>query len=71
MKWMKSYKWRLVYKPPIEEIDYNNIDSLPKVFYLSIYDCPEKLDLDVKIKQLKKLYNMREEYLQLDDLENL
>ena len=68
---MKSYKWRLVYKPPIEEIDYNNIDSLPKVFYLSIYDCPEKLDLDVKIKQLKKLYNMRDEYLQLDDLEIL
>ena len=71
MKWMKFYKWRLVYKPPIEEIDYNNIDSLPKVFYLSVYDYPEKLDLDIKIKQLKKLYNMRDEYLQLDDLENL
>lgn len=66
-----KYKWRVIYKPPIKEIDYNNIDSLPKVFYLSIYDCPEKLDLHIKIKQLQKLYNMKDEYIQLDDLENL
>ncbi len=68
---MKFYKWRIIYKPPIEQIDYNDIDSLPKVFYLSVYDCPEKLDLGVKIKQLKNLYNMKDEYIELEDLENL
>lgn len=66
-----TYKWRVVYKPPIEKIDYNNIDSLPKVFYYSIYDCPEKIDLAVELERLKKLYHMKDEYLYLEDMEDI
>lgn len=64
-----NYKWRIDYKPPLEEIDYNNINTLPRVFYISIYECPSKLDLAVKIEELKKLHNMKEEYIVLVDLE--
>ena len=66
---MNGYKWRLVYKPPIENIDYNNLDSLPKIFYISIYECPEKLDLHLKINELKKLYNMKDEYTILEEID--
>lgn len=58
-----KYHWRLLYKPPLEELDDNNIDTWRKVFYISLYECPSKLDLGIKIKELKKLYNMKEEYL--------
>ena len=66
-----KYKWRLVYKPPIEKIDYNNIDSLPKVFYINNYECPSGLDVNIKLTELKNLYNMKKEYMILEDLENL
>ena len=45
-------------------------DTWRKVFYISIYDCPSKLDLTVKITELKNLYKMKEEYIILEDLEN-
>ena len=64
-----NYKWRIDYKPPLQEIDYDNINTLPKVFYINVYECPSKLDLAVKIEELKKLYNMKEEYIVLVDLE--
>ncbi len=65
-----KYKWRVLYKPPIEELDDDNPDTWRKVFYFSIYDCPEKIDLAVKIKELKNTYNMKEEYIILQDLED-
>lgn len=66
---MNGYKWRLVYKPPIKNINYNDLDSLPKIFYISIYECPEKLDLYLKIKELKKLYNMKDEYVSIENID--
>ena len=57
-----QYKWRLVYRPPLEE---------EKVFYISIYECPSKIDLAIKIKDLKKIYNMKDEYITLQDLDGL
>lgn len=64
-----KYKYRLLYKPPIEEMT-DDPDTWRKVFYISIYDCPSKLDLAVKITELKNLYKMKEEYIILEDLEN-
>jgi hypothetical protein len=65
---MNGYKWRLVYKPPIKNINYNDLDSLPKIFYISIYECPEKLDLHLKINELKRLYNMKDEYVSIENI---
>lgn len=65
-----KYKWKILYKPPIEELDDNNPDTWRKVFYVSVYECPSKLDLAIKLRELKKLYNMKEEYLILEDVEN-
>ena len=65
----KKYKWRILYKPPIEQLDDDNVDTWRKVFYLNIYDCPTKLDLAVKIAELKKIYKMKDEYVILQDLE--
>ena len=64
-----KYKWRVLYKPPLEEMT-EDPDTWRKVFYLSIYDCPEKIDLTVKIRELKNTYNMKEEYIILEDLED-
>lgn len=68
-----KYKWRLLYYPPFNEMiaDPSNIDKWPKVFYISIYDCPSKLDLAVKINELVKLYHMDRQYIVLEDLEDL
>lgn len=64
-----KYKYRLLYKPPIEEMT-DDPDTWRKVFYISIYDCPSKLDINVKLTELKNLYNMKKEYMILEDLEN-
>ncbi len=67
----QKYKWRLLYKPPIEELDDNNIDTWRKVFYISQYECPSGLDINIKLTELKNLYNMKKEYMILQDLEVL
>ena len=67
----KYYKWRVLYKPPIEKIDDNNIDTWHKVFYFSKYECPSKIDLDCKLIDLKQTYNMKDEYIILQDLDEL
>ena len=67
----KLYKWRVLYKPPLEELDDNNLTTWRKTFYISKYECPSKLDLDIKIRNLKYLYNMKDEYIILEDLENI
>lgn len=64
-----KYKWRLLYKPPLEEIIDDDPDTWRKVFYISVYECPSKLDLGIKIKELKSLYKMKDEYIILEDLE--
>ena len=64
-----KYKYRLLYKPPIEEMT-DDPDTWRKMFYISIYECPSELDLTVKITELKNLYKMKEEYIILEDLEN-
>lgn len=63
-----DYKWRLLYKPPVNTIT-NDPDTWCKVFYISKYECPEPIDLEVKIRELKQLYKMRDEYVYLEDLE--
>ncbi len=65
-----QYKWRLLYKSPLEEIIDDDPDAWRKAFYISVYECPSKLDLYIKVKELKKLYNMKDEYIILEDLEN-
>ena len=67
----EKYKWRLLYKPPLEEIVDDDPDTWRKTFYISIYDCPEKLDLAIKIKELIRDYNMQEQYIIVQDLEEL
>ena len=64
-----KYKWRLLYKPPMEKIEDDNVDTWRKVFYIESYECPSELDLKIKITELKKLYNMKDEYIILEDLE--
>ena len=64
-----KYKWRVLYKPPLKDMVDNDPDTWRKVFYISIYECPSKLDLAIKITELKKLYNMKDEYVILEDLE--
>lgn len=65
-----KYKWRILYKPPIEELNDNNPDTWRKVFYIDKYECPTDLDLTVKIQDLKKLYNMKEKYITVEELDN-
>lgn len=62
-----KYKYRILYKPPIEELDDNNPDTWRKVFYLTPYDCPEKLDLRIKVSELINTYNMKEEYITIEE----
>lgn len=66
-----KYKYRVLYKPPIEELDDNNPDTWRKVFYIDKYDCPSGLDVNIKLTELKNLYNMKKEYMILEDLEDL
>lgn len=65
----EKYKWRILYKPPIEWLDDNNVDTWRKVFLISKYDCPTELDFDVKIRELVQLYNMKEEFVYIEFLE--
>lgn len=62
-------KYQLLYKPPKEIFDENNPDTWWKIFYLDKFSCPSELDLSVKIKELAKIYNMKEEYITLNDIE--
>lgn len=64
-----QYKWRLLYKPPTENEIENDPDTWRKVFYISQYECPTGLDINVKLTELKNLYNMKQEYMILEDLE--
>ncbi len=64
-----KYKWRVLYKPPLEDIIDDDPDTWRKVFYISVYECPSKLDLAVKLAELKNLYKMKEEYIILEDLD--
>lgn len=64
-----KYKYRLLYKPPLKDLDDNDISTWRKVFYFSIYDCPSELDLKVKIAEYKNLYHMNPRYIIVEDLE--
>ena len=64
-----KYKWRLLYKPPLEEIIDDDPDTWRKTFFIDKYECPEKIDLLIKINELKELYKMKSEYIILEDLE--
>lgn len=68
-----TYKWRLLYRAPVYDMlsDIDNIDTWRKVFYISKEECPSQLDLDCKIIELKKLYNMKDQYIELQDLEEI
>lgn len=65
--------YRLLYKAPIYDMlnDPDNIDTWRKVFYISKYDCPSELDLTTKIIELKNLYNMKDEYIAIQDLDEI
>lgn len=63
-----KYKWRILYKPPLEEIVDDDPDTWRKTFLLSGYDYPEELDLKVKIRELINDYNMKEEYIEIEEL---
>ena len=64
-----KYKWRLLYKPPLEEIIDDDPDTWRKTFFIDKYECPEQIDLSIKINELKELYHMKNEYIILEDLE--
>ena len=66
-----KYKYRILYKPPIEEFIDDNPDTWRKVFLFSVYDCPSELDLSVKIKELIQNYNMKEQYITLENLDEI
>lgn len=36
-----KYKWRLLYKPPLEEIIDDDPDTWRKTFFIDKYECPE------------------------------
>lgn len=64
-----EYKWRVLYKPPFEEMIDDDPDTWRKVFYISKYECKEELDLELKVLDLKNLYNMKKEYIIIENLE--
>ena len=63
-----NYEYRVLYKPPIEEIVENDPDTWRKVWYYSITDCPEKLDLKIKLLNLVRMYNLKERYIIVEKL---
>ena len=65
-----KFKYRVLYKIPLEENDHQNPDTWRKVFLLTKYDCPSELDLSVKINQLVQDYNMDKQYVILQNLED-
>lgn len=56
--------------PPLEYLDDNDITTWRKVFYISKQECPEKLDLELKINELKKLYKMEDGFITIETLDN-
>lgn len=65
-----KYNWLLKYMPPLEYLDDNDITTWRKVFYISKQECPEKLDLELKINELKKLYKMEDGFITIETLDN-
>ena len=64
----KKYRWRVLYYPPIKDLDDEDITTWRKVFFIDRYECPTKLDLDVKVRELKNLYQMKDEYTIVEEL---
>lgn len=58
-----KYHWRVLYKPPLEEIIDDDPDTWRRTWYFSIYDCPEKLDLYVTVLNLIRDYKLKKEYI--------
>lgn len=63
-----NYEYRVLYKPPIEEIVEDDPDTWRKVWYYNITDCPEKLDLKIKLLELVRIYNLKERYITVQRL---
>lgn len=61
-----KYDWILKYNPPREQFDYNDITTWQKVFIIEKSSCPEQLDFDLRINELKKKYKLKDEYIRLD-----
>lgn len=66
-----KFKWRVLYKPPLEEIIDDDPDTWRKTFFISKYDCPSELDLQCKINELIHDYKMDKQYIIIQDLEEL
>lgn len=66
-----KYKWRILYKPPLEEMVDDDPDTWRKTFFISVYECPTELDLTCKINQLVADYKMDKKYIILEDLEDI
>ena len=62
-----KYKWRVLYKVPIEEIT-DDPDTWRRTWYFSIYDCPEKLDFEVKILNLIRDFKLKKDYIIIQTL---
>ena len=65
-----KYKWLLTYEPPLEYFDENDITTWRKVFYISKQECPEQLDFDLKLNELKQLYQMEDGFIHITILDN-
>lgn len=63
-----NYEYRVLYKPPTEEIVEEDPDTWRKVWYYSTIDCPEKLDLKIKLLELVRIYNLKERYITVQRL---
>lgn len=55
----------ITYKPPKEKFDYDDFWTWPKIFFTDTFECPEKLDLHLKINKLKQLYHMEDYYIDI------
>ena len=64
---MKEFKYRVLYKPPMEKVKDDNPDTWRRVWYFTEYDCPEKLDLEVKILQMCTSFNINKKYIEVQE----
>lgn len=64
-----KFKWKLLYKPPMEHFDENEEETWTKMFYISTDECKDGLSLTLKIHDLIRIYNMDREYITLEDME--
>ena len=64
-----KYEYRVLYKPPLNEIIDDDPDTWRKTFYIDKYQYPDELSRQVYITELKNLYNMKDEYVQIEKLE--